>query len=223
MKKLYRSQKDRMIGGFCGGLAEYFGIDPVMIRVIFTIALFFDGIGLLFYMVGLIIVPNNPDENSAEKRSVSTNNNQQRNIHFWGIIIVIFGIILLLRQSGWLYLDLWYDLDWSLFIGLGLIPLGLYLIYSHYYHGKYVGEEKNYVKEKTFHFIEETGWYKRKNEKIIGGVCAGISHSLKIDVSLIRILWVILAIITKGLFVVIYIILLLILPEYQEKEQNFRK
>ncbi len=56
-KKLHRSRKDRMIAGVCGGIAEYFDIDPVIIRVLFVVLTIGPGIGLLAYIVLWIVVP----------------------------------------------------------------------------------------------------------------------------------------------------------------------
>ena len=59
-KRLYSSKKDRIIGGVCGGLGNYFNIDPVLIRVA-TVALFFAGfLGFLGYIIAWIIVPEEP-------------------------------------------------------------------------------------------------------------------------------------------------------------------
>ena len=60
MKKLYRSRKNRMIGGVCGGIAEYFNIDPVIVRVIAVAFFFMGGSAVLAYFIGLIVVPNEP-------------------------------------------------------------------------------------------------------------------------------------------------------------------
>lgn len=57
-KRLYRSDTDRMVAGVCGGLAEYFKIDPVIVRVIFLILLLPGGFpGLLPYILLWIAVP----------------------------------------------------------------------------------------------------------------------------------------------------------------------
>lgn len=58
-KRLYRS-RDRMIGGVCSGIAEYFNIDPVIVRAIFLSMLFFGGGGLILYLILLIMVPKKP-------------------------------------------------------------------------------------------------------------------------------------------------------------------
>ncbi|MCK4944106.1 MAG: PspC domain-containing protein, partial [Candidatus Aminicenantes bacterium] len=51
MKRLYRSQKDKIIAGVCGGIGEYFGIDPVIIRIITVILFFWGGSGIIAYII----------------------------------------------------------------------------------------------------------------------------------------------------------------------------
>ena len=57
MKKLYLSDTDKMIGGVCGGLSQYFDIDPTIVRIIWFVAAFFYGIGIIPYLAFWIIVP----------------------------------------------------------------------------------------------------------------------------------------------------------------------
>ena len=59
-KKLYRSYKDKMLGGVAGGLAEYFAIDPTLVRIIFVVSLFAGGAGVLAYIILWIVVPEEP-------------------------------------------------------------------------------------------------------------------------------------------------------------------
>ena len=59
-KRLYRSRRDVMICGVCGGIAEYFDIDPTIVRLIAVVLIFGWGSGLLAYLVGAIIIPKNP-------------------------------------------------------------------------------------------------------------------------------------------------------------------
>jgi len=56
-KTLYRSKKNRMIAGVCGGIGEYFNIDPTLIRLAWAISLFWAGFGFFAYIVALIIIP----------------------------------------------------------------------------------------------------------------------------------------------------------------------
>lgn len=61
MKRLYRSTTDMKIAGVCGGLAEYFKIDPTIIRIIFVILLLPGGFpGFIPYVIMWIVVPVKP-------------------------------------------------------------------------------------------------------------------------------------------------------------------
>jgi phage shock protein C len=57
MKKLYRSRDYRLIAGICGGLGEYFDIDPIIFRMIFIALLINGGAGILIYILMWIFVP----------------------------------------------------------------------------------------------------------------------------------------------------------------------
>jgi phage shock protein C len=59
-KKLFRSYKDKMLAGVAGGLAEYFAIDPTLVRIIFVVSLFAGGAGVVAYIILWIVVPEEP-------------------------------------------------------------------------------------------------------------------------------------------------------------------
>lgn len=59
-KRLYRSRTNRRIWGVCGGLGEYFNIDPTIIRLVWLILVLVYGTGVLMYIVAAIIMPDNP-------------------------------------------------------------------------------------------------------------------------------------------------------------------
>ncbi|MDD5492201.1 MAG: PspC domain-containing protein [bacterium] len=58
MKRLYRSETDRKIAGVCGGIAEYFDIDPAIVRIIFVALILLWGWGLILYAICWVAVPN---------------------------------------------------------------------------------------------------------------------------------------------------------------------
>lgn len=60
-KRLYRSRTDRKIGGVCGGIAEYFGIDPLVVRLALIALVLFAGVGILPYIIAWMIIPNEPE------------------------------------------------------------------------------------------------------------------------------------------------------------------
>lgn len=56
-KRLYRSKTDRQISGVCGGLAQYFGVDSTLVRLVFLLMLIFGGSGFIIYIIMAIVVP----------------------------------------------------------------------------------------------------------------------------------------------------------------------
>ncbi len=59
-KKLVRSTTDKMVAGVCGGLAEYFDIDPTLVRALFVIVTLLGGSGILIYIILWLVMPEGP-------------------------------------------------------------------------------------------------------------------------------------------------------------------
>jgi phage shock protein C len=68
-KKLYRSKKDRWVGGVCGGLGEYLNIDPIIIRLITIVLILSAGGGLIVYIIAWLVVPEEPDLSTVTDES----------------------------------------------------------------------------------------------------------------------------------------------------------
>jgi phage shock protein C len=93
-KKLYRSRTNFVFGGICGGLGEYLNVDPTILRVVAVLLVFADGIGLLAYLIGWIIIPRRPILEvvaaPAEKSKLS--------IYLPGLALIFVGVIFLLNN-----------------------------------------------------------------------------------------------------------------------------
>lgn len=150
-QKLYRSRTHRVLGGIAGGLAEYFKVDPVLVRVLFVIALFFSGFGFLLYIILWIIIPEEPvvfnfygnntgntgNENSGDPQTSDNSiNNEYSNDPFMqekikpqkkstgfigGIILIALGFLFLF-ENLFEFLDA-IDIFPFLFIIIGVILL----------------------------------------------------------------------------------------------------
>ncbi len=116
--RLYRSRRDRMLAGVCGGIAEYLGIDAVLVRLI-TLLLVFAGVGIPAYIVAWIIIPEEPATDGEIKEEEEVHATRVRKNT--GILIIIVGIILLIDQfyPNWDLFKLW---------PLVLILAGIYLL-----------------------------------------------------------------------------------------------
>lgn len=62
MKKLYRSKIDKKLCGVCGGFAEYFEIDPTILRILLIIFVLCGGAGILAYIVAALLMQTNPNQ-----------------------------------------------------------------------------------------------------------------------------------------------------------------
>ena len=109
MKRLYRSRKKVMLGGVCGGLAEYLDIDPVIVRLGVVLLLFAGGAGLLIYILAWIIIPKAPEPSptteavstptsSSTPSGAETGNKTDSARLLAGLILIILGFIFLFSK-----------------------------------------------------------------------------------------------------------------------------
>lgn len=206
IKRLYKSRKDRMIDGVCGGLAEYLGIDSTIVRVIWVLISLFGGTGILAYIVCMIVVPERSiDSKEEESKKVYKSGNRGM---FWGILLVIIGVIFLLREINlfpFRFSYIWHA-SWGYIWPVFLIILGFYILLR-----------------KPVHTVEVTGKevsaetvgrvFRSKKDKKIAGVCGGLAEYFNIDPSIIRVIWVLGTFASIGLGILAYVILALVLPE----------
>ena len=69
MKKLYKSEKNKVLAGVIGGIGEYLAIDPVVLRIVWIVTVLFTGVvpGLIVYIVAIFIVPDRSKQQRASK------------------------------------------------------------------------------------------------------------------------------------------------------------
>jgi len=125
-KRLYRSEKDRMIAGVCGGLGEYFKIDPVLIRLAFVLVTLAGGAGIIAYIILWIVIPSEssvmkPGEDvikenaqelkvkaetfAKEAEKIADSGSAERIV---GLVMVIMGFIFLFGMfGGWVWNFIW--------------------------------------------------------------------------------------------------------------------
>ena len=61
-KRLYKSNENKMLDGVCGGIAEYFGIDPTLVRLGWAVFCAIGGSGIPAYIIAAIVIPRRPEE-----------------------------------------------------------------------------------------------------------------------------------------------------------------
>ncbi|MBN1923390.1 MAG: PspC domain-containing protein [Nanoarchaeota archaeon] len=114
-KRLYRSKTDKVLFGVCGGIAEYFGIDSTIVRLI-TVALLLSGAGvLLLYIILAIIIPENPSKTTVKKIDNKNSN------YLLGAGLLIIGSAMLLVQYN--------IIDWDVLWPSIIIILGVFFLW----------------------------------------------------------------------------------------------
>lgn len=75
-KKLYRSEKDKVLAGICGGLGEYLNVDPTVLRVVWLLIVIFSGIfpGVIAYIIAIFIIPPEPTLHAAHAKNEGQHN-----------------------------------------------------------------------------------------------------------------------------------------------------
>jgi phage shock protein PspC (stress-responsive transcriptional regulator)/uncharacterized integral membrane protein len=145
--RITKSKTDHVIDGVCGGLAEYSGIDSLLVRLAFVALMFINGIGILLYIILMIIMPKAETLDKSPKETIQENvqeigervkqageglgttfskkaEEKHSNHAVWfGILLILIGVIFLLKN---LNLIRWFDSDllWPIII----ICIGAWLL-----------------------------------------------------------------------------------------------
>ena len=127
--RLYRSRTNKMIGGVAGGLAEYFNVDVILMRLLFVILFVAGGSGVLIYIILWIITPLEPYSRMEEKlnpdikvenKNINTPDNNNRTFII-GVSLIVLGFIFLFNS-------LFPQFNFSQLWPLVLIVIGVMLI-----------------------------------------------------------------------------------------------
>ncbi|MDD4681095.1 MAG: PspC domain-containing protein [Clostridia bacterium] len=136
-KKLYKSN-DKVISGVCGGIGEYFSVDPVIIRLLWVVFTLMAGAGLIAYIIAAIIMPIDPTYSSIErnyvrpdeemtedeaKEKMQARKNNRSSVYTLGIILILFGVIIFIRS----YIP-WIPEE--TFLAVLLIGIGAYFVFG---------------------------------------------------------------------------------------------
>jgi phage shock protein C len=137
-KRIYRNTREKVIGGVCAGIADYFDVDVAWIRLAFVLSVFASGFGLLAYVIAWIVFPKDdraaveshpiagaPGSDNTTASAASTGNVRRSIVggsrNAIGIILVLLGVLFFMDQNFW-----WFRFD--AFWPVILIGLGLYMV-----------------------------------------------------------------------------------------------
>ena len=210
VKKLYKSQRDRMFGGVCGGISEYLNVDSTFIRIIFVLMGLFGGSGIIIYIVGLIIIPEGAATEHTDIKVKSKSNTA-----FWGVLLIILGIFFLVPDFGAYRMHnmwMWHGL-WRIMLPLMVIALGAWLLLRPSDNRLISSGSVSKRSEKEEEGIDKIRLTRSLSDKKISGVCGGLGNYFNIDSTIIRILWIVATIGSLGFGILAYLIMMIALPQ----------
>lgn len=123
IKKLKRNTQNKVIGGVCSGLGEYFGIEPIIFRIVFLALLLGFGSGFFFYLILWLLMPAGIPTQSAEsvQDAEVVSEKKDRGSIIGGGTLILIGLFFLLRD----YIP---QIRWNMVWPVILIVVGIFLI-----------------------------------------------------------------------------------------------
>jgi len=206
-KKLYRAGKDHVFGGVCAGIAEYLSIDVILLRIFWLILILVHGVGAIVYLVCLVLIPKNPEH---EKLPPGEQKKTPNSGLYIGIAFVVIGLSFVFNRwfdfFWWDFDRYFYHFHWNIIWPVLLILFGVwYMIQSSKENSEQSKEKQKFIPEKL---------YRSRKQRMIGGVCGGLAEAWNIDVTLVRIGYVLVTIFTAiWLGVIAYVVMLVLVPE----------
>lgn len=219
---LYRSPTDKRLSGVCGGIGDYFNIDPVLIRLgwIFA-AIATGGVALLVYGLMWLLLPvGTQDAGEQESAVINLGDNNMKTVAW---VLIGLGVLWLLANTGILapVLSGFWSVMGVLFWPALLIVAG-YLLLRKNGDGDALSRnvkeripDTDSVKQSVESARERFPLKRSSDDRVLLGVCGGIAERLNIDPIIVRVLWALFSIGSMGTGVILYIVMAVIMPEDQ--------
>jgi phage shock protein PspC (stress-responsive transcriptional regulator) len=129
--RLYRCRHDRRLAGVAGGLAEFFDLDPTLVRLLWFLSIFFTGgLSILLYIGLALIVPQEPLSDLEATQAVAVGAGHRhapraegsgRWVTFFGLVLILFGGLALVDAILPSWVESWRYLGPAFFVGIGLL------------------------------------------------------------------------------------------------------
>lgn len=201
LKRLQRSRSNLIVAGVCAGFGEYLKIDIAKIRLIALLSLLLGGWSITVYLIAAALLPKEPICNVLSADNVLSKKKENFRTVLSGLLILFglhFGLEFLgIRNNGSIY----------------LLPSGFIFPIISIAVGVYLFTIKEFEQSNETGILSQT-YFRSRNDRLFTGVCGGLAGYINTDSSSLRIIFIIITLLTLGLFAVIYFIFT-ILTKYE--------
>jgi phage shock protein PspC (stress-responsive transcriptional regulator) len=198
-KRIFKPRQGRIIDGVCSGTARYIGIDAVWVRIGWALLTLAGGIGIVAYLLGMYLFP----RSETDLETASAPSHRSVGPLVGGLLLIAVGVLLVLRAVGIVDYGFWasWHVAWVILWPLSLIAGGLFLLFIYWRQG---AGDKPVLKRPA-------------SEKMILGVSAGLGDYFKIDPNFVRFLFALTIVLSRGVALVVYIVIALFTPEVKDE------
>lgn len=190
IRRICKAADGRIIDGVCAGIADYLGIEPLWIRIGWIALSLLGGIGIVAYAIAMVIFPRSEDLGSALASA--------RSRQMIGATVLIGIGLFFLLAGGFARYDFWaaWKVAWYIFLPLSLIAGGGVILLAYF----------------------EQSWQSKilsrsSTDKRFLGVCAGLAQYFGKDPNLIRFLFAIVTVLSRGVGLLVYVLMAVLISE----------
>ncbi len=190
-KKLQRSANNAIIAGVCSGIAEYWRLDAGTVRLVALLSLLLGGWSIVAYLITAILLP--VGKSSMELSSIERSAQQKENFK-----TIISGLFIFTGlHFAFIYIGIASGERIFIFPSGFVFPIAALVA------GIFLMTKRNDLNGGGDHLYSEN-YYRSRSDRKIMGVCGGLGNYLKVDSSVLRIIFILAALLTFGMFALIY-------------------
>ena len=206
-RKLQKSGSSKIIAGVCGGISHYLEVNPIFLRILFSLSVFIAGWGLVAYVIAAFLLPQDASRYLSDKFTESKLKYFEIRSSI-AILIIFIGIYWFLSDLGIFTYIRFFGLSFTVLLPFTLAAAGLsFLIKS-------TKLNRNSVEEYNIKFTRSA------TNKRLTGICGGLSEYLRIDSAALRTVSVFSLLLTGGLSGIVYLIMYISVPLEKEGISN---
>lgn len=199
-KTFTKSNKNKVLFGVCGGIANYLKIQPAIIRIIFSLAIFIGGWGLIFYLVAAFTMPSAFEADPLSEKEKFYNLNREIKVIF-SVLIIFIGLYEILNAYNFWIIISFFGFSTNYYEPVLILAAGIAITI------------KSFQIPSIPQPDEERQLFRSNSDKSIFGVAAGLAKYFNVSSVFVRTLLMIIFFLTGGVISIAYLVMGITIPK----------